>query len=76
MEPLIRKQTYINVKQNQALKRQAAKEHKTEAEIIRRAIDAYLNTDMVGEDPLLGLIGLTDHDPDDGAAKHDRYIYE
>lgn len=48
----------------------------TEAEIIRRAIDSYLDNEMFDEDPLLGIIAITDKEPLDGALNHDRYIYD
>jgi len=76
MDPMIRKQTYISTLQNKVLKRRAISERTTEAEIIRRAIDSYLKNEMIEEDPLFELIGITDNEPRDGAANHDRYIYE
>jgi len=76
MEPMIRKQTYISSRQNKFIKKKAIMEGTTEAEIIRRAIDSYLDNEMFDEDPLLGIIAITDKEPLDGALNHDRYIYD
>ncbi len=75
MEAMIRKQTYISSRQNKMIKKKAMTEGTTEAEIIRRAIDNYLENEMLDEDPLLGIIAITDKEPFDGSSKHDRYIY-
>lgn len=60
---LIRKQTYITPEQDAALKRVASERRVTEAEILRRALDAWLGSESIGEDPdpLRRVIGLVDH---------------
>ena len=67
---LIRKQTYITLEQDRAVKRLAARYHTTEAEILRRALDSWLGREEArnGEDPFAPLIGFiegpveVDHD--------------
>lgn len=69
---MVRKQVYLEPSQNDDIKRLSAKQGRTEADIIREAIDEYVvlkRRDM--EDPLVSLIGMTDGTPD-GAAMHDR----
>ncbi len=58
----VRKQTYITPEQDAALKRIALDEHTTEAEIVRRALDAWLESKTSGRDPdpLRRLIGFVD----------------
>ena len=58
----VRKQTYITEAQDRAVKQLADRYHTTEAEIIRRAIDGWLNKEAArGEvDPFARLIGLFD----------------
>jgi hypothetical protein len=59
---VIRKQTYISPEQNQAVKRLAAREGTTEAEILRRALDAWLTIEAAEDrgDPFAALIGFVD----------------
>jgi hypothetical protein len=77
-----RKQIYIETKQQAQLKELATREHMTESEIIRRALDEYLlermTPDLRPEDhPVWSIIGIVSGDdiPVDGAENHDRYIY-
>jgi hypothetical protein len=76
---LIRKQTYITPEQEAALKRVAAHERVTESELLRRALDAWLETIENGQeaDPLRRLVGFVDvpissvdHDDIYGDASH------
>lgn len=59
---LIRKQTYITPEQDAALIRIASDEHVTEAEILRRALDAWIASENTERepDPLRRLIGFVD----------------
>jgi hypothetical protein len=59
---LVRKQTYITPEQDAALKRIAAEEQTTEAEVLRRALDALLELEAREREsnPLARLIGFVD----------------
>jgi hypothetical protein len=59
---LVRKQTYITPEQDAALKRIAAEEQITEAEVLRRALDALLELEAREREsnPLARLIGFVD----------------
>ena len=59
---LIRKQTYITPEQDRAVKQLAAREGTTEAEILRRALDAWLTMEAGAgrDDPFGALIGFVD----------------
>jgi hypothetical protein len=67
---LVRKQTYITVSQDRAIKRLAQQQNTTEAEILRKAVDLLLAREGIreNEDPFADLIGLfsgpseVDHD--------------
>jgi hypothetical protein len=76
---LIRKQTYITPEQDAALKKMAADEGTTEAEVLRRALDAWLDAaeGRTAADPLRRLVGFVDvstgsvdHDDIYGDASH------
>ncbi|MHB9146659.1 MAG: ribbon-helix-helix domain-containing protein [Symbiobacteriia bacterium] len=72
---LIRKQIYITEAQNDALKRIASRRSRTEAEIIREALEHYLRTEEgLRRDPLLDIIGVASGGPKDGSERHDRDI--
>lgn len=79
---MIRKQIYLEPKQNEHVKILSAREGKTEAEIIRDALDKYIVTERkVTEDPLTQLIGIVETEETeeteerDGSTMHDRDIY-
>jgi hypothetical protein len=57
---LIRKQTYITREQDVAVKTLAQRYHTTEAEILRRALDSWLQRERRGQsdDPFERLVGL------------------
>jgi hypothetical protein len=56
---LVRKQTYLTPDQDRAIKRIASRDHTTEADVVRRAVDAFLATELdTGVDPFSSLIGL------------------
>jgi hypothetical protein len=75
-EKMIRKQIYLEPKQNEHVKVLSAREGKTEAEIIRDALDNYLVTvSKVKEDPLTQLIGIVETGERNGSVMHDRDIY-
>jgi hypothetical protein len=70
MDQLVRKQTYITVAQDRAVKRLALQQGITEAEVLRRALDLMLTKEgsREGEDPFAEMIGMIDG-PDE--AEHD-----
>ncbi len=57
---LIRKQTYITLAQDRAVKRLAQQQGTTEAEILRKALDLLLAREGIVEpqDPFADLIGM------------------
>ncbi|MDQ2830999.1 MAG: hypothetical protein M3Y74_18380 [Chloroflexota bacterium] len=59
---LVRKQTYITPTQDRAVKRLAARYRTTEADILRKALDNWLDKEGVreGNDPFEALIGSFD----------------
>ncbi len=67
---LVRKQTYITLAQDRAVKLLAQRQGTTEAEILRKALDQFLAKEGIGEnqDPFADLIGMfegpseVDHD--------------
>ena len=75
----IRKQIYLNPWQEDRLVELARKANASEAEIIRKAIDAYLLAveELPHEHPLSGLAGLgASKEGGAGASDHDRVIYQ
>lgn len=74
---LVRKQTYITPAQDDALKRIAGRGSRTEADVIREALEQYLRTqEGPRRDPLLDIVGIASEGPRDGAERHDRDIYD
>jgi hypothetical protein len=80
---LKRKQIYLDVASDRALKRLAGKTRLSEAEHIRRAVSAYVRQGGAeparrpGRDPLLEIIGIGDNSeaPADASSNHDTYLY-
>ncbi|MDC3411966.1 ribbon-helix-helix domain-containing protein [Aquibacillus sp. 3ASR75-11] len=75
-EKMVRKQIYLEPKQDKFIKKLATGQGKTEAEIIREAIEHYLvsgKSDL--SDPLHKLLGMAKSQVKDGSLKHDQYIY-
>jgi hypothetical protein len=73
-----RKQIYLDDASERALKRLAARTGRSEASLIREALQRYLATGVaVDGDPLERLIGLVPdpHGPDDVAEEHDHNLY-
>jgi hypothetical protein len=73
-----RKQIYLDEANERALKRLAARTGRSEASLIREALERYLATGGdSGDDPLERLIGLVPDEtgPDDVAEEHDHYLY-
>jgi hypothetical protein len=56
---LVRKQTYLTAEQDRRIKQIAARDSTTEADVVRRAVDAFLATELdTGVDPFSNLISL------------------
>lgn len=73
-----RKQIYLDDASERALKRLAARTGRSEASLIREALQRYLASGGEQEDdPLEKLIGLVvdESGPDDVAEEHDHYLY-
>ncbi|MEW6661312.1 MAG: hypothetical protein ACOY9Y_05050 [Bacillota bacterium] len=73
-QKMVRKQVYLTSVQEQKLKKLARKNSVTEAEILRRAIDNYIQEEPLEEDPLLELCGCYDGEEDE-SLHHDEYVY-
>lgn len=73
---MVRKQIYLKVEQEMALKRRAEEEGKSEAELLRRALDNYLSKAPTGRrNPLWDLVGMVKDNITDGSEHHDQDIY-
>jgi len=67
---MVRKQTYLTEEQDRQLKALAQRHHTTQAEILRRALDSWLQRETAqnGADPFERLVGFAsgphevDHD--------------
>ena len=73
-----RKQIYLDEASERGLKRLSARTGRSEASLIREALQRYLATGGDhDEDPLERLIGLVPDEtgPDDVAEEHDHYLY-
>ena len=77
-ENMIRKQIYLEARQVDKVKKLSAANGKSEAEIIREAIDQYRTrqSEDVRTDPLTQLIGMVDIPVRDGSTEHDRDLYD
>ena len=77
-----RKQIYLDIEQDKRLKRLAGKVGKSEAALVREALEVYMTREQsiakpLGNDPLLELIGLCQNPegPKDASFNHDLYLY-
>jgi hypothetical protein len=80
MGRLVRKQVYITEEQEQLLKRAARSERRTEAEILRAALDQVFRPKRVARgqgksDPLWDIVGLGRSRDGDVASNVDHYLY-
>ncbi len=69
----VKKLVYMTEDQERLLREAARRENISEAEVMRRALEAYVRGRL--QDPFRELIGMANDGPVDGAEKHDRYIY-
>jgi len=75
-----RKQIYLDQQCAQRLKVLAMRKRRSEASLIREAVDQLLAADdrlHPGDEdnPLLQLLGVAPHGRPDGALHHDRFLY-
>lgn len=71
-EKKIRKQIYLKPLQNEQIKLLSGMQQKTEAQIIREAIDNYLKENEQSlEDPITELIGMVEDGYKHGSTTHD-----
>jgi len=79
MSDLHRAQLYIGIDQMQRLKLEAAKKHLAVSELVRQAIDLFLNTVVRksdwDRDPLTQAIGKIKISATDISTNHDHYLY-
>lgn len=74
-DKMIRKQIYIEPRQNEKVKMVSMRQGKTEAEIIREAIDQYVISESITKDPLSELIGIVHTEDRSGSILHDVDIH-
>lgn len=79
MAGMVRKQVYLTVEQDRLLRRAAKKHRRTEADLIREALDRTLGDaaiDDPADDALWGLVAITDDtDAPDLSDKVDDVLY-
>jgi len=83
MGRLVRKQLYLTPEQNQRLRRAARNERRTEAEIVREALDLRLVLDEGAkaagagfeDDSLWEVVGMVRTGPADVSVQVDHYLY-
>ncbi len=77
-EKSVRKLVHLRLSQEMAIKRLAAEEGLTEAEVIRRALDNFLAERIKGKaivDPVLALVGAFKGDPGHDSRTIDDDLY-
>jgi hypothetical protein len=72
---MVRKQLYLTREQNERLRRTAARERRTEAEILREALDRHLGSSapsasQIDNDPMWGIVGIAKNAKSDDASEH------
>lgn len=73
---MVRKQVYLEAEQDAALKRRALEEGKSEAELLRRALDSFLVKRPTGRRKhLRDLVGAVKDPISIGSEHHDDDIY-
>jgi hypothetical protein len=79
MARLVRKQIYIATEQDQRLREMAARDQRSQAEIVRDALDLYLGRRRKAprrraDDPLWDIVGLGASDASDVSMRADHYL--
>jgi len=79
MSRMVRKQVYLTQEQDQRVRRAAALSRRTDAAIIREALDRHLEPQRskapLEEDPLWGIVGLGKSSKGDLSERVDEYLY-
>lgn len=80
MGQMVRKQLYLSAQQNRRLQRAAARLRRTEADLVREALDRHLGTTAsdelhVDEDPLWDIVGVARSDRSDLSTRVDEILY-
>jgi hypothetical protein len=78
---LVRKQVYLTAEQDELLRQTATRERRSEAEIIRAALDQRLRPKRAphrsrSPDSLWDIVGLGKSDARDVSSDVDRYLYK
>jgi hypothetical protein len=77
---MVRKQIYISAEQNTRLRRAAVRSRRTEAEVLREALDDHLGDPArkkvgVARDALWGIVGIGASREGDLSERVDDYLY-
>jgi hypothetical protein len=78
---MVRKQVYLTAEQDAWLKKRASHENRSEADIIRDALQTHRRAPRRAErptfarDPLWGIVGLGASSAGDGSTQVDHYLY-
>lgn len=77
---MVRKQVYLTAEQNERLRRAAARERRTEAEILRDALDSHLGATErsaaeIRADPLWEIVGVGESEEGDLSERVDDILY-
>lgn len=77
---MVRKQVYLTPEQNERLRRAAARERRTEAEVLRDALDRHLGASVpasakLADDTLWGIVGIGSSDDGDLSERVDEVLY-
>lgn len=79
MSTMVRKQIYLTAAQDRRLRREALRQRRAEAEIIREALDRQLGEDTAGHDvssdSLWDIIGIARSGRGDLSTNVDHYLY-
>jgi hypothetical protein len=78
---MVRKQVYITREQSERLRRVAARERRTEAEVLRDALDRHLGVAVpvspkLADDSLWDIVGVASSDRRDLSESVDQVLYE
>ena len=77
---MVRKQIYLTARQNDLLKRAAAAARRSEAELLREALDRFLESQAprapaLPADPLWGIVGLADGGDERASERVEEALY-
>ena len=76
---MVRKQVYLSREQNERLRRVARRLRRTEADVLREALERHLGEPRgaasVGRDPLWAIVGIAASPRGDLSARIDEHLY-